>query len=311
MKPVHRLIVFIFILIDVFLLGKILLAGKNVQILNPQGYIALQDRDLLFVAVSLMLVVVVPVFFLAYHVATTYHADNKNAHYAPDWDHSNRLQLVIWGVPTVIICILSCMVWIYGHKLDPHVALSSTTKPITIQVVALRWKWLFIYPEQGIATENYVVFPEKTPIHFELTGYEAPMNSFWIPQLGGQIYAMSGMATQTHLIADSVGEYQGSTAEISGAGFADMQFKAKSVTSSDFTAWVTSVKQEPSSLTMHTVSELSKPSEDRSIVSFSSTEDNLYNTIVMQYMAPPRTSAEQMNADQKSQMQEMEKMPGS
>ncbi|MGI8419743.1 MAG: ubiquinol oxidase subunit II [Candidatus Levyibacteriota bacterium] len=287
MKNRYKFLILFLILLDLALIERIMIGTSLVPILNPQGIVALQERNLIFVAVSLMLIVVIPVFALAFYVGWKYHANNTKATYIPDWDRNDKLQFFIWGFPTLIICILAGMVWVYAHKLDPHKALASSTKPITIQVVALRWKWLFIYPEQKIATVNYVVFPEKTPIDFELTAYDTPMNSFWIPQLGGQIYAMSGMATQTHLMADGIGEYRGSNAEISGAGFADMTFTAKSVSQNDFNSWVSSVKQSPLTLDQTVVGRLSKPSKDMPPTSYSSTQDNLYTTIVIKYMAHP------------------------
>jgi cytochrome o ubiquinol oxidase subunit 2 len=299
-----KFLVILLLVFDAGLLAYIYLRGQTVAVLQPKGAIALQERDMMLTAILLMLIVIVPVFILAFHVATTYHEKNTKAAFAPDWDHNTKLQIAVWGVPFLVICALAYLTWGYAHKLDPHVAIAAPEKQMTIQVVALRWKWLFIYPEQGIATKNYVVIPEKTPVRFEITAYEAPMNSFWIPQLGGQIYAMSGMSTTTHLIADGVGEYQGSTAEISGHGFADMRFKAKSLTKNDFDAWVASTKQSQQDLTMDTVKQLAKPSEDRATASYSSTDDNLYTTIVMQYMAhpSPKTSATPMHS--------MEDMPG-
>jgi len=282
-----KIIIFLFVVTDAFLIGKILLVGKNIQILNPKGIIAFQEKDLLLLAISLMLLVVIPVFIWAFYVATKYHANNSKATYAPDWDHSTKLQLFLWGFPSLIIVILCVINWAAAHKLDPHNALPSTVRPITIQVVALQWKWLFIYPEQRIATVNYVEFPDKTPIIFEVTSSDAPMNSFWIPQLGGQIYAMSGMATQTHLMADGPGEYRGSSAEISGAGFAGMTFIAKSTSLKDFNTWVARVKQPSNILNIKEFNVLAKPSEDVPVTYYSSTENNLYTTIVTKYMAHP------------------------
>ena len=290
MKTLARIIILIFVFIDVYLLGKILLAGKNIQILNPKGYIALQERDLLFLCISLMLIVVIPVFILAIHVLTSYHADNKKAKYDPDWQNP-KLQIFLWAFPTFIILILCVINWVSAHKLDPHNELTNGMKPITIQVVALRWKWLFIYPEQNIATVNYVVFPEKTPIDFELTASDTPMNSFWIPQLGGQIYAMAGMATQTHMIADSIGTYRGSNAEINGEGFADMTFTAKSVTQADFDTWAERVSAVPHPLTLAMFNSLNQPTQNVPPEYFSPTQENLYTTIVMKYMAKPNNGS--------------------
>jgi cytochrome o ubiquinol oxidase subunit 2 len=182
--------------------------------------------------VLLMLLVAVPLLVMAFTFAWKYRATNipKQKH-SPNW--SGGKAKLIFVLPAAVVAVLAVLIWKQSHVLDPYKPLQAKAQPITIQVVALQWKWLFIYPEQGIATVNFVEFPKATPVNFVLTA-DAPMNSFWIPQLGGQIYAMSGMATQTHLMADEVGEYAGSAAEISGAGFANMKFTAKSTTNEDF-----------------------------------------------------------------------------
>lgn len=288
MKKLSRIIIVIFIAVDVYFLGKILLAGKNIQVLNPKGTIAFQERDLIFTALFLMLIVVIPVFIWAFHVGTTYHTGNKNAKYTPEWDHNTKLQFFIWAFPSAIIILLCVLNWITAHKLDPSDAIASTKKTMTIQVVATRWKWVFIYPEQKIATVNLVEFPKQTPIHFELSASDTPMNSFWIPQLGGQIYAMSGMTTQTHLMASGVGSYRGANSEINGAGYAQMTFTAKSVTQNNFNKWVTWVKQSSNPvLDLTTFNKLAQPSQDNPVAYYSSIQDNLFNTIVMKYMYMP------------------------
>jgi cytochrome o ubiquinol oxidase subunit 2 len=293
-------------------LGKILFVGKNFQILNPKGTIALQERDLMFTAIFIMLLGVVPVFIFAYYVATHYRSDNTKAKYVPEWDNT-KLQVFVWGYLILIMSSLGVLTWTSAHALDPHVAIASTTKPITIEVVALRWKWLFIYPEQNIATINYVEFPQNTPVNFELSASDTPMNSFWIPQLGGQIYAMAGMATQTHLMADGVGQYRGQNAEINGDGYAGMEFTVKSVTSKDFNAWVSTVRQSPKSLDFNTVTQLSNPTEYVAPVYYSSTQENLFAMIVMKYMAAPTNapSASQTNTQGAvAGMHTMRGMPG-
>jgi cytochrome o ubiquinol oxidase subunit 2 len=286
-KTLSRVITFLFIIADLYLLGKIVLNGKNFQVLNPKGLIALQEKDLIITSLFMMFLVVIPVFIFAIYVATTYHEGNKYAKYMPDWDHNTKLQIALWAFPSAIIAVLCVLNWVVAHKLDPHVAIASTTKPLIVQVVATRWKWIFIYPEQKIATVNLLEIPEKTPIDFELTASDTPMNSFWIPQLGGQIYAMSGMATQTHLIADGVGQYRGQSAEINGAGFSDMNFTVKSVPQNMFNYWVGTVRQSSDSLTYESFKKLAEPSMDNPITYYSSVQDNLYTTIVMQYMAQP------------------------
>lgn len=287
MKKLFRFIVVIFVALDALLLVKILISGKNVQVLNPAGLIALQERNLIYLAVALMLIGVIPVFLFAFFVGTRYHAENKKTSYRPDWSEHKGLQIFYWGFLTTIMLILSGVVWVGAHQLDPHVPIESHKKPLIVQVFSLRWKWLFVYPQYGIASMNYVEFPEKTPVVFEITAFDTPMTSFWIPQLGGQIYAMSGMATQTHLIADTVGEYRGASSEINGEGYADMVFNAKSVTQTDFNSWVAQTKQSHNQLTMDVFNKLAKPQVNKTRTEYSSTPDNLFSTIVMYYMAKP------------------------
>ena len=274
MKLKPGLIILSLLFIDFILLFFILLHGNNNAILNPQGFIAFQQKNLIILAVLLMLCVAIPVFIAAFYIAHKYREGNTKAKYTPDVDHNHKLQALWWGILSFVILILCVINWQATHALDPSKSIKSSAKPLTIEVVALQWKWMFIYPEQHIATVNYIVFPEKTPLVFKLTG-NAPMNSFWIPQLGGQMYAMTGMVTTLHLMADKTGEYRGSSAEISGAEFAGMTFKAKSVSASEFAAWVESVKKSPQTLTFDEYKKLAKPSADTPATFYSSTEGDL------------------------------------
>lgn len=235
-----------------------------------------------------------------FYVARKYRESNTKATYMPDWDHNTTLQIWLWAFPIIIICALCVINWVTAHQLDPHVAIASNKKPMVIEVVALRWKWLFIYPDQNIATVNYVTILKDTPITFVLTASDTPMNSFWVPQLGGQIYAMSGMVTQTHLMATSYGTFQGRDAEINGAGFANMTFKVNSVTQNNFDTWVNTVKQSSHLLTLETFNQLARPSQDNPEQDYSSTQSDLFTTIVMKYMAhttpmPGQTSMQNMS----------------
>lgn len=297
MKKVLRIFIILFIITDVFLLGKILLTGKNVQVLNPKGYIALQEQHLIFLAIGIMLIAVIPVFAFAIYVARKYHEDNTKAKYTPDWNHNTKLQVFYWGFLLFIMSTLSVVCWVSAHQLDPHNALVSSKKPLVIQVVAMQWKWLFIYPEQRIATINYIAFPEKTPVTFEITGMDSPMNSFWIPQLGGQIYAMSGMATQTHLIANGIDTYRGSSAEIDGAGFGDMRFTAQSLSQSDFDAWVGNVKQSTNTFNFATATALANPNDTKFPAYYTTTDDNLYTEIVTKDMAKTKNAMQGMGME--------------
>ncbi|HUD10969.1 MAG TPA: ubiquinol oxidase subunit II [Candidatus Saccharimonadia bacterium] len=262
----------------------------QVTLLDPKGPIARQELHLAVIAVLLMLIVVIPVFILTAGIAWRYRATNESAHYAPDWDRDNRLEALWWGIPCIIITLLAVITWTSTHELDPYKPLVSKNPQLTVQVISLDWKWLFVYPQQNIATVNVLDFPKATPVDFEITS-DAPMNSFWIPQLGGQIYAMPGMSTQLHLMADGVGTYNGSSANISGVGFAGMTFKANSLSDADFASWVNSVKRSPNHLTASSYNSLARPSENNPVTYFASVADGLYDDTVMKYMpASPNNS---------------------
>lgn len=263
----------------------------NIAVLNPKGIIAVKERGLIITAVLLMLVAVVPAYVLLFLFAVKYRAGKVAPDYSPDLD-SNRVALLLWVVPVVVIFAVGVVNWKSTHALDPYRPIVSSAKPITIQVVALRWKWLFVYPDFNIATVNFIEFPQNTPINFELTADDAPMNSFWIPQLGGQMYAMAGMSTKLHLMADKPGEFNGSAAEINGSGLAGMRFVAKAVSQTDFDSWVTSVKKSSTSLTSSEYEQLIKPSENNPRILYSSADKNLYNNIVVKYMMPQTQSTD-------------------
>jgi len=262
-----------------------LLSGCEKGVLYPKGMIATDERDLMITAILLMLIVVIPVFFMTFWFAWKYRESNTKAKYTPDWAHSNKLEAIVWTIPCIIIIILGTITWITTHDLDPYKPLDVPGKPITIEAVALDWKWLFIYPEQGIATVNFVEFPANTAVNFKITA-DAPMNSLWIPQLGGQIYAMTGMQTKLHLIADEPGDYSGGSANFSGPGFSGMHFIAHAATSGDFDAWVAEVKSSPNQLSIAAYKELAKQSEDNPVTYYSSVEGDLFNAIIMKFMMP-------------------------
>jgi len=256
------------------------LRHTNIVVLNPKGPLARQERNLIIFAALLSLVVVIPVFIMTITIAWRYRESNKAARYQPDWDHSRLAESLWWGIPSLLILILGIVTWNSSHSLDPYRPLRSPNPPLTIQVIALDWKWLFIYPQQGIASLNYLQFPEQTPINFEVTS-DATMNSFWIPQLSGQIYAMNGMSSQLHLLADGQGTYQGRSANISGEGFAGMNFAVHSSTMSDFNNWVRKVKQSPNHLDAVSYAKLSEPSQNSPITYYSATDNYLYDKIVL------------------------------
>ncbi len=256
----------------------------TLAVLDPMGIVAAKQRDLMVFATALMAVVVLAVFALTFWIVWRFRA-HKQAKYTPDWDHSRAAETLWWGIPLVLIVILSVVTWTSTHELEPTRPLASSAKPLKIQVVALQWKWLFIYPEQGIATVNYVQFPEDVPVQFDITS-DAPMNSFWIPQLGGQIYAMSGMSTRLNLMADAPGTYGGVSANLSGEGFAGMRFTAESVDSQSFTSWTNMVRAKPGLLDLPAYQALAKPSQNVAPSSYASVAQGLYDDVVMKYMIP-------------------------
>lgn len=259
--------------------------GHTISVLEPKGVIADKQRNLIYFAAGLSLIVVIPVFALLFYIIWKYRATNTKAQYSPDWDSNRTLETIWWGIPIILILILSVVTWNSTHDLDPFKPLVSDKKPLKVQVVALQWKWLFIYPEENIATVNYVQFPQDTPIDFEITA-DAPMNSFWVPQLGGQIYAMSGMSTHLNLKASETGSFDGVSANISGEGFSGMKFIAKSTPKQDYDLWVDSVRESGVELNQQSYNELSAPSKDVSAMYFGSSEQGMYDSILMKFMSP-------------------------
>jgi len=263
-----------------------LLRSENALLTHPKGIIARSELDLIGTNYLLMLTVVVPTLIALFWIAWKYRAKNTKAQFDPEHSHGVFGELVLWIIPSVVIAVMAVITWYATHELDPYKPLKSDVKTLEIQVMALDWKWLFIYPEQGIATLNFVQFPDSTPIHFVLSADGSPMNSFWLPQLSGQIYCMSGMITPLHIMADGPGEYTGRAAEINGPGFADMTFVAKSTSPSDFDDWVAFAKQSPLELTESNYNELLKSSMNDPVTFYSHVEEGLFDKIVMKYMHP-------------------------
>lgn len=257
----------------------------TIDVLQPKGTIAAQQRDLLLFTLGLSVVVVVPVFVMLWLFAWKYREGNHKARYMPDWQENKWLELLWWGIPCAIIGILGTIAWQSSHSLDPFRALDSKVKPLHVQVVALQWKWLFIYPDYGIATTNDLRMPVNVPVNFEITS-DAPMNSFWIPSLGGQVYAMSGMSTQLHLMANTAGTYKGSSVNISGKGYADMAFSTQAVTQNDFDAWVRTVKTTGGQLDQGRYDQLAQPASETAPRYFALADQELYDSVIMKYMAP-------------------------
>lgn len=270
-------------------LAALLLTGCSVEhmgVLDPKGTIAVDERLLLFTAVGLMLLVVIPVILLNFIFAWKYRASNTKAKYSPDFAHSTILEIVWWTIPIIIIAILATITWITSHRYDPYRPLDNTkVKPLVIQVVALNWKWLFIYPEQNIATVNFVQMPENVPVRFFITA-DAPMNSFQIPQLAGQIYAMPGMQTELNVMGTEDGDYPGFSANYSGVGFSGMTFTARVSSQKDFDEWVKKSQHTKQKLSKDVYEQLAQPSENNPVAYYAPVSPDLFNYVIMKYMMP-------------------------
>ena len=249
-----------------------------IAILNPKGYIGIEQRNLLLIIQAIMLVIVIPVYLFTFIFSWKYSHHHDNSDYDPDLVDNRTAEFFWWGIPTVLTIAIAILTYIKTDQLDPYKPIPSDKEHMTIQVVALQWKWLFIYPEEQIASVNFFQFPAGTPVRFEITA-DAPMNSFWIPHLGGQIYAMPGMQTLLHLIADESGDYRGSSANLSGEGFSGMTFIARASTEEEFQNWVETVKASGKPIDYP---ELAKPSQNNPIELFQS-ETGLFEKIIKKY----------------------------
>ncbi len=222
---------------------SVFLAGCNSAILDPKGQVGQDEKTLLITSVVLMLLVVIPVIVMTLVFAWRYRASNTKARYEPKWAHSTAIEVVVWSIPCMIVLVLAVLTWRSSHALDPYKPLESDKAPVTIEAVSLDWKWLFIYPDEGIATVNEIRFPVDTPLNFKITS-ETVMNAFFIPQLGSMVYSMAGMQTKLHLDAHEIGEYHGISSNYSGNGFSKMHFTAHAVSDADYAQWLQQVKGE-------------------------------------------------------------------
>lgn len=284
MRIKYKIALFALLAVSIVLFRILFLNIGDISVLHPSGWIGDKERDLIVTATLLMLIVVIPVFFMAFLFAWKYRSDHKEK-YDPEWADHPIAEAIWWGVPCVIVGILSVLCWKSSHELDPFKPLDAPGKPVTIQVVALQWKWLFIYPEYNIATVNFLQIPVHTPINFLITA-DAPMNSFWIPNLGGQVYAMPGMQSKLHLIANKEGSFPGSSANLSGKGFSGMRFTAKATSQTDFDAWVASMQVSPEKLNLDTYQQLAAPSENNPVASFQLQKADLFDWIMMKFTMP-------------------------
>jgi cytochrome o ubiquinol oxidase subunit II len=261
------------------LAATLLLGGCNWGVLDPQGPIGEAERSLILESTVLMLIIVVPVIVLVVAFAWRYRASNINAKYMPDWERSTAVAAVMVLAPVAIVSILAVSAWESSHRLDPFKPIESDAQPVAIDVVALDWKWLFIYPQLRVATVNEIAFPTDVPVDFRITSASV-MNSFFIPQLGSQIYAMGGMQTKLSLMASRAGRYAGLSANYSGGGFSDMKFQAIASDQPSYERWVAKVKAAPQSLTGGVYLALATPSEKHPVEYFSSVAPDLFDKVL-------------------------------
>jgi cytochrome o ubiquinol oxidase subunit 2 len=268
----------------VLALGALLmLGGCNLEILSPKGDIGMQEKQLILTALGLMLIVVIPVIFMTVYFAWKYRASNTAADYAPRWSHSTGIEVVVWTIPCIIVGILAVITWRTSHSLDPYRPLDARATPVQVDVVSLDWKWLFIYPQYGIASVNELAFPVDTPVNFRITSATV-MNSFFIPQLGSQIYSMAGMETQLHLNARAAGTYAGISANYSGAGFSGMKFNAIATTQEGFRDWIQKARAANRPLDNATYDALNKPSVNVPATLYSSAPGGMFDFILHRHM---------------------------
>lgn len=261
------------------------LSGCTEGVLDPKGPIAGAERQILFNSLGIMLAIVIPTILTTLGVAYWYRSSNWRARYMPDFVYSGRLELLVWSIPAMTVLLVGGVAWVGAHDLDPHKPITSAAKPVTVQVVSLDWKWLFIYPDQGIASVNQLTIPIGAPVSFELTS-SGVMNSFFVPQLGSQIYTMPGMTTRLQLKADHAGAYRGLSAQYSGEGFADMRFTVDAVPPENFAQWVDAARNAGPVLDGRAYADLAKPSQAVAPFTYRAVAPGLFNGILSSGMQP-------------------------
>ena len=254
-------------------------------VLDPTGPVGAAERVILLDSVAIMLVIVLPTIVCILIAAWWYRASNRRAAYAPQWDYSGRLELLVWSIPTLVIVFLGGIAWVGSHDLDPAKPLPSRYEPLEVQVVALDWKWLFIYPKQHVASVNQLVAPVDTPVHFRLTSASV-MNVFFVPQLGSEIYAMYGMVTELNLQADRAGTFHGLAAQINGDGLSDMTFETRAVSEREFSEWVSTARMDGPTLDEAAYRQLLRQSSNVVPYTYRAVDSSLFEAIAAQQLPP-------------------------
>src|ERR1700761_1665963 len=270
-------------LLAVVLIGAGILGGCAEGVLDPKGPIAVTDRQILLNSLGIMLAIVIPVILAILGVAFWFRASNERARYRPNFAYSGRLEMLVWSIPAMTVFLVGGVAWVGSHDLSPRKPIASTVKALRIQVASLDWKWLFIYPDQGVASVNRLVIPVGTPISLELTS-SGVMNSFFVPQLGSQIYTMAGMITRLHLQADETGTYRGFSAQFSGEGFSDMRFDTDVVTNEKFAQWLESTRRAGPQLDEKSYGDLTRPSTAVAPFTYRSVAAGLFDRILVSEM---------------------------
>jgi cytochrome o ubiquinol oxidase subunit 2 len=255
------------------------------NILDPQGPIAAADKTILVDSVAIMLAIVLPTIVAIFGFAYWFRASNHRARYRPDWEYSGRIELVVWSIPTLTVILLGGVAWIGAHELDPAKPIEGSSKALTIQAVSLDWKWLFIYPDQKVATINTLTLPMGVPLQFQLTSASV-MNAFFIPQLGSLIYTMNGMTTRLNLRADTPGTLEGLSGHFSGDGFSDMYFDVHVVPSEQFSKWVQDGSRANTALDEQSYQQIAKPSMKNEPAIYRLADQNLFQSIATQKIPP-------------------------
>jgi cytochrome o ubiquinol oxidase subunit 2 len=266
-------------------LSPLALAACQPAVLDPRGPIGAANLTILIDSVAIMLAIVVPTMVATLGFAWWFRSSNARARYLPEWSHSGQLELIVWAIPLLTIMLLGGVAWVGSHDLDPYRPLPSKDPALEVQVVSLDWKWLFIYPDQQVASVNELVIPTDLPVHFLLTS-SSVMNTFFIPQLGSMIYTMNGMQTQLFLAADQAGTYYGQSSHYSGDGFSDMHFEVHAVPAADFKAWADKTRNNGPSLTSQAYNDLAKQTQNVTPFTYGSVEPDLFRKIVTQALPP-------------------------
>jgi cytochrome o ubiquinol oxidase subunit 2 len=287
-------------LLAIVLIGAATLGGCTDGVLDPKGPIAVAERQILLNSLGIMLAIVIPVILAILGVAFWFRASNERARYRPHFAYSGRLEMLVWSIPAMTVFLVGGVAWVGAHDVSPRKPIASTVIPLRVQVASLDWKWLFIYPDQGVASVNQLTIPVGTPVSLELTS-SGVMNSFFVPQLGSQIYTMAGMVTRLHLQADQLGSYRGMSAQFSGEGFADMYFNVEAVAPDSFSEWVGTARNVGAELNVTTYSALAKPSAAVAPFTYRSVAPGLFDSIMISEMqsddAMCRTNPTSMRAE--------------